>query len=393
MALIAAVALLATSLVSIEALVPVQDHSTVAGQQVKLHKIVALQQTGGAITKGRQPKDEGHKFLNKEELKPITSIHCLQEKQRHPNVHCVDKEVTFEGAIDMGNFPNWQQPVCHANGEFMCDPANLLKPKEQTATQVRLQGFKERNMINCGEFSAKQDSHSADWFQKDMPHHGGRLGLEDHRPFNLAVVVADQWPSNEMDPKSIEYFGNVIMSQWGLMPIYNGVDTGNRVNQVYSDTIAKDNCPNTAVLFILPKYHEAFISSPSCEFLCASKGGPEVIAATLAGLDRGGLQEAVLSGIDQIEKVLEVTKPLSMEKPWARQAVGSQTKELMKADATWVWIIRLGYIFTIGFAVMCIVAFVYFVLLPQGPQNFRSVSSMSGVNARKAIQGHMAQGQ
>lgn len=387
---ITVVALVAASLVSIEALSSVQDVNSTA-PLVKPHGVAALQKH--SIPKQR---GEGNKFLDKRELSAIPTVRCLQEKQRHPNRPCSDPRdgKRFYGDINMGHFPNWRDEVCHSNQEFFCDAESLMKIPEQTVAQVRLQEFKERNMVNCGAFSKKQDPHSKWWYDQENKQHNGRLGLEDHRPFNLAVVVADEWPQNEMDPKSIDYFGRVIMSQWGLQPIYNGVDNGNGVNEVYQFDQYTENCPNTAVLFILPKFHEAYISSPSCEFLCASRGGPEVIAAILAGLDRGGLQEAVMSGIDQIEKVLNVTLPLSVQQAPVQKLFNSgKSDELAKSDAFWVWAMRFAYAFVVIIALLSVGAFLYYVALPQKPASLRSISSMQGVNGRKTLQEHFAQGQ
>jgi len=206
-------------------------------------------------------------------------------------------------------------------------------------------------------------------YEKKHPVFSGRLGLEDYRQFNLAVMLADEWPSSEMDPKSMQYFGRVVMTKWGLMPIYNGVDNGNPVDQYHLRDGYRGNCPSTAVLFILPRYHEAYLLSPSCEFICASRGGPEVIAATLAGLDRGGVREAVLAGIDQIEKVLKISIPMSIQQlPVKRQYKGSVSGDMMRSDATFVWAIRIAYAFVIFLALFFMGSCVYFVVLPEGKE-------------------------
>jgi len=296
----------------------------------------------------------------------------------------------------MGHFPHWQQPVCHSNQEFFCDPEMLLKPQEQTDVQKQLQLFKERTLVNCGEFSASGDPHSDHWYDEESKTHVGRLGLEDFRPFNLAVVVADEWPRNEMDPKSIEYFGRMVMTQWGLSPIYNGVDNENSVNQYarydagnkQSDLYYR-TCPNTAVIFILPRSHEAFLVAPNCDFICQSRGGPEVVAAILAGLDRGGLQEAIRAGVDEVGKALQATSAFNHAKApvpsrWNRGHAG----EIMHSEESWAWAIRFWYGVVIALAVIGVAAFVYFVLLPgQEPRSSRSgVSAMTSANGRKEIQ-------
>jgi len=373
----------------------------------KPHKITALQrstiatQVNIVAQKGtlNKPRGEGRHFLHKDELQPIVSVHCLQEKQLHPDRPCseLEDEKSFSGPINMGHFPNWQDGVCNSNFEYFCDPANLFKDQERQMALQRLQVFNERMMVNCGEFSPEQDPHSSSWYDANNPVHYGRLGLEGHRPFNLAIVVADEWPSTERDPKSLEYFGNVIMAQWGLMPKYNGVDHNNNVNknpnsanQVYSFNDANRNCPNTAVLFILPRYREAFLSSPSCKFICESRGGPEVVAATLAGLDRGGLQEAVTMGIDEVEKILQVTgeHKASDQNPFT----GLNTRNLMENDTAWIWTLRMLYVLVIGIALLFIVAFVYYVLLDKARHSRTSYSAMTDANGRRTLQETYMQG-
>merc|ERR1719486_1262548 len=113
----------------------------------------------------------------------------------------------------------------------------------------------------------------------------------------------------------MQYFGRVVMSEWGLSPIYNGVDAENAVDQseMYSWDDYQANCPTTAMLIILPDHHEAFLSAPSCEFICQSRGGPEVVAETLAALDKGGVAAAINAGIAEVDRVLSQTLPLSLK--------------------------------------------------------------------------------
>jgi len=346
-----------------------------------------------AKNKGKGEDSQGRHFLDKHDLESISSVRCLEEKQRNPERPCSElgsHKTTFseDATFNMGHFPHWKDHVCHSNQEFFCDASNQLKPDQQTETQQRLQLMKERTLVNCGEFSKKQDPDTAHWYDKvngaQNPFHHGRLGLEDFRPFNLGVVVSDEIPANERDPKSMEYFGRLLMTKWGLTPIYNGVDNGNGVNQIDTWGEYTRNCPNTAVLFISPKTREVTLTSPSCEFICPARGGPEVIAAALYGLDHGGTQEAIMRGIDAVNRVLKVSLPLSIQKA----SVPTLHPGLAKSDAAWVWTMRLGLIFVIGFALMSVVAFVYYVLLPQKDVPFHRTSfrAMNGAGGRREIQ-------
>lgn len=336
-------------------------------------------------------KSPGHHFLTRQQIGKIDSIHCLQDKQRNPNRPCAEKtddsSTTFEGAMRIGHYPHWTDRVCHGEQEFFCDPTELLTPPDQHTATEHLRLFKERTLVNCGQLESVMDPDAERrWYEKKHPIMTGRLGLEDYRPFNLAVMLADEWPSSEMDPKSMQYFGRVVMTEWGLMPIFNGVDNGNPVNQ-YHETWDEyhSNCPNTAVLFILPRYHQAYLLSPSDEFIGAGRGGPEVIAATLAGLERGGVHEAVMAGIDMVEKVLKVSIPGSLEQaPVQRRYKGSATADMMKSDATFIWALRFAYAFVVLLAVVFLGSFIYFILLPEGKER-RSRTLMGDGGNRLAL--------
>jgi len=359
----------------------------------KPHKMAALQRSTL-----KKPTSEGRNFLHKTQLQPITSIHCLQEKQRNPNAPCQDlPEEAFAGPIDMGNFPSWQDGICNSNYNYFCDSSNLFERQERQATLERLQLFNERMMVNCGEFSPDDDPHSNHWYDKQNPVHYGRLGLQGFRPFNLAIVVADEWPSSERDAKSMEYFGRVIMAQWGMMPIYNGVDHHNSVNknhknanQLYKFSEYNKNCPNAAVLFIIPKSRQVYLSSPSCKFICESRGGPEVVAATLAGLDRGGLEEAVLMGMNQVEKILQVTgeRSPSAQTPFT----GSKNGSFMDSDASWVLMLRLLCVLLIGLALIFAGAFVYYVMFDKARITRTTYSALTDAHGRHTLEEAFMQG-
>jgi len=350
------------SIVFVCVLLAIADASVPANatsRATKPHKIAAPQRSTL-----NEPHSKGH-FLHKHELQPIISIGCLQEKQRNPSRPCSEEqEPGFSGRIDMGHFPNFKDGICNSNMEYFCDPANLFGRKERQVAQEHLQVFNQRTQVKCDALESEQaDSHL--------------------RSFNLALVVADEWPSTEMDLKSMEYFGNVIMAQWGLVSNYNGVDHQINVNENHK---YNSNCPNAAMLVILPRYHQAFLISPSCKFICQSRGGPEVVAATLVGLDRGGLQEAVKMGIDEIQKILQVTGENKAS------ATGSKTTMLMDDERVYAWTIRLLYAVVIFAALFFITAFVYYVLLDKARLTRTSLSAMTDPNGRRTLQTAFMQG-
>lgn len=337
----------------------------------------------------KRPGESGH-FLSNRQLDPITSIRCLQEKQEHPYRPCGQPPAkdTFDNRVplSLGHYPTWRDYDCHSNNEFFCDPEKLLTSSDRFDAQERLRLTKERTLVNCGQMESIMDADAKRrWYEKKHPVYTGRLDLEDYRHFNLAVALADDWPSSELDPQSMEYFGRLIMSRWGLMPIYNGVDNGNGVNQHYSWREYYSSCPNTAILIILPKYHHAFIYAPSCEYVCATRGGPEIIAATLRGLDRGGVKEAIMKGIDAFDKVMKVTKPLSIQPaPVKKMWRGSVSRDIAADDAAWIWTLRVVYVFLIVLFIFIVVSFVYYNFYPKRePESvFRVLAEDTGAQRR-----------
>lgn len=374
---------------------PTVDHKASAGDHaVKSHGISALQRANSKTPAYlehdlQHPEDTAKTryFLPSEVLKPIHSIRCLEEKQRFPDRPCEDQSLKFNGPINLGHFPHWQDVACNSDNEFFCDPGKLLAAHELDMVHQRLQFFRERTQVSCGAFDANDDQHHQHWLNgKDI--YTGRAGLQDFRPFNLAIVIGDEWPSNEMDAKSMDYFGRQVMTEWGLMRSWNGVSYGDGVNEAYAQGEQDRTCSNAAVLFVLPRYHQAFFTGPSCELLCASRGGPEIVAVTLAGLDRAGTAYGILSAIDEVSKALNVTTALS------RQRFDIQTRwrgnnhgDMLKTEAGWVWFIRLAYVLVLAAAVFFVWAFVYFVMLPKKTSpTRRSFADMNSMNARRDMQ-------
>jgi hypothetical protein len=348
--------------------------------------VAALQK--GVAKAGQNPG----RFLTKQELASISTVRCLHDKQRNPHGPCQpqeEEEPFLEGTLGIGHYPHYRDRVCHSNQEFFCDPTKLMSAPEQMETSERLRLFKERTLVNCGQLESILDpavgsgQNDASWgrlgtlrgYEQNNVVRSGRLGMQDYREFNLAVVLADEWPSSIRDATSMKTFGWRVMSEWGLQPIYNGVDNGNPVNEYRNSWNGyRANCPTTAVLIILPRYHDAFLTSPSCEFICETRGGPEVVAATLAGLDSGGLEKAILMGIEQVGKVLEATIPRSIQQdeenqPWKKyvNVHGHVESAAQSADGL-IWTMRFLYAFVIFAFVFSIGAFCYFTFVPEEKQ-------------------------
>jgi hypothetical protein len=257
-------------------------------------------------------------------------------------------------------------------------------------TSERLRLFKERTLVNCGQLESILDPDAERrGYEKRNPVWSsmrtnyanddskmGRLGMQDYREFNLAVVLADEWPSSIRDATSMKTFGWRVMSEWGLQPIYNGVDNGNPVNEFRTQWNGyHSNCPTTAVLIILPRYHDAFLTAPSCEFICETRGGPEVVAATLAGLDSGGLEKAIMMGIEQVGKVLDETIPKSIQQDeenqaWKKyvQSAHGHVESTSESAEGLIWTMRFLYALVIFAFLFSIGAFCYFTFVPEEKQ-------------------------
>lgn len=248
-----------------------------AGAMLALVVAALLPATGLSI----QPRVEGH-FLTNHELSNISSVDCLEAKQKDPTFKCKSENYTsFVGKISAGNFPDYQDSVCKSvNGEFFCDPKGLLTVKERTSLAVELKRLREDNLVVCG----KQLNDKVD------PRH--------LQPFYLGVVLLSEWPMVEADPESLQQLGQIIASQWNMDKLYAGEPAG------------RLTCPTTGVLLVLPDLRQAYLSTPSCEFICQAHGGPEVITATVKAWHNHAKLDGVLAGMRAAYKILGESNPL-----------------------------------------------------------------------------------
>lgn len=311
-------------------------------------------------------KDGGH-YLTNSQLRGINTIHCLQAKQKHPKVDCGKEETNPAPILGIGTYPSsWRDPKCRSYDEFYCDPTGLLDPPGAapypTNMSERLRSFRTSTLVSCQALEQRRKDPETGDRPAVSKIEGGSLlpPPRDHRPFNLAVALADQWPRTELDPDSLQKFGQVLMGQWGLQSIYNGVDAENSVDPVWKWSEYYENCPNAAVLIILPRYEQVFLSSPSCEFICESRGGPEVVAVTQRALREAGLSAAIFAGIEAVERVLSEAKPLSLQKSApVRPSWRTDVSEYyLRQDQAWVFLLRFlmvmlicAFILTVFFAV------------------------------------------
>jgi len=304
---------------------------------------------------GVQPRFSGHR-LAEAELSPIYSVECLKAKQRNPSTVCVNQggaPTIPEDVPDLSitTYPDWKEPRCRSHGEYLCDPEGLLKDGQVVALAAVLQEIRELSPVPC-------------------LFHGGSEGIgvssgsfgdgdsgRDHRSFNLGVAFANKWPATENDPSSLQQFGMVTMANWEMQELYNGI----QVNYA--------SCPTSALLIILPDIRQAFLASPSCEFICKDRGGPEVVAATLAALDSGGPFAAAAAGAREVERVLK--KTLSMSRPVVPPGTfGEQAqawdREVGQSDEVWGTAQRILFGVIVGGCLIGLVALAGYAMSPQG---------------------------
>lgn len=219
-----------------------------------------------------QPKAKGY-FLTSSELDPITSVSCLEAKQRDAAVICDENGIAvlggdaFSGVITPGNYPNFKDRACYSGGAEYCDTGALLSTEEHEELGKYLKTLREQNLVTCG------------YLQKNplQPSH-----LEY---FYLGVAILDNWPVSATTPESLQAFGLNVAAQWQMAWKW----VGNFRN--------KASCPNEAMLIIEPKSRQAVIASVSCTFFCQEKSGAQVSVAFTAGLDTQNLLNATKNAI------------------------------------------------------------------------------------------------
>lgn len=236
------------------------------------------------------PEMVGH-MLTDHELQPVTNIACLEAKQVDPTVNCSTRApLGLESeampapniALNAGNYPTWKDPRCYSNGEYFCDPDRLLSPAQRIQLAAQMKKLREGQKITCGP----QLQHDP----VDKWH---------YEPFYLGVAIAKDWPQHESDAQSLQSFGRMLAGRWNMTYAWDG-------NPAFYA-----RCPNEAMLIILPEKRQAVLSSPSCMFLCQSKGGPEVATATILGLDSdGGLEAGVSAGMSEVYKAIAQSSPM-----------------------------------------------------------------------------------
>lgn len=314
--------------------------------------------------------------LNASQLSEILTVSCLKARQLDPNYPCKgSEEITDEmlealgktnwtnAPLSLGNYPSWRDRECHSGGHLLCDPAETLKDEAWvTVTDAMTKFEKVGTSVTCGSFETKM--------------HAARP--TEPRPFHLGVAIAsgNGFRREDTDAATLQKFGLYVLANWELLAAYNGIKVRTEVKAIYQQFLPVENCPDSAVLIVLPEHGKAFLSSPSCEFICAERGGPQVVAAVEDALLQGKpLQQAVVAGVQAVSDVLDRTgsMPLSMTEP--EMTMNRRTslenrkwwEHLKRTDVFWIWSQRVLFLVLMVFTIFVLASFAYFNCLPQTP--------------------------
>jgi hypothetical protein len=295
---------------------------------------IGTQKTAGA----RNPAPRGH-MLTDHELNLTESVACLQARQRDPGFDCSlliqygqSAGWKGDGQLNAGNYPSWADPLCHSDGHtYFCDPENLLTTTDREEVLKVMKEQRESHYITCGP----QVQHDP-------------IDKWNYQPFYLGVAIADNWPLQESDPSSLQAFGQILAGRWNMTFPWDG-------NPAFSA-----RCPNQGILIILPRYRQAYFSSSSCEFLCPTKGGPEVAAATIGNMNYHSLAAGVKAGVQQVYTALKETSPMhpvgwepveNTSGTWGGMPYGSAPQVSASTDA-WIWNWAQRIIFAVAVVVL-----------------------------------------
>jgi hypothetical protein len=181
----------------------------------------------------------------------------------------------WSGELNAGNFPSYKDAACHSGGGFLCDPYVVLTDSERSNVTSVLGRLRESTPVAC-----------------DLLNYPDKVDGDSFQPFYLGVAILKDWPVQQSDSESLQRLGQIVTGEWNMEKLYIGRP------RPYT------RCPNSGMLFIFPDNDHAFLSTESCQFMCESKGGPSVVAATLTALRSHGAGAAALAGINAAYKFM-----------------------------------------------------------------------------------------
>lgn len=227
-------------------------------------------------------------YLTPMELSRINTIDCLQLKIKNPYLNCsTDIGYNSNYKVSPANYPSWKDPECRSNGEFFCDPNRLLEDDQRLRLTNLLAKLRKKSAVLCGDTDPVDRWH--------------------YQPFYLGVAMAQDWPLHLSDSETLQLFGRMLAARWNMTFPWDGAP------------LPFSRCPNEGMLLILPTQKQVFLSTPNCEFLCSTSGGPEVVTAVSYMLNNKDIENAVRSGIETVYKLLNRTTPESADLVPSRQ--------------------------------------------------------------------------
>jgi len=295
-------------------------------------------------------------FVPDQVLGDIQSVACLEEKMQDVSSNCHTKSQgaapgsgpaqakvpTDESycsnrnsgdSLSISTYPHFTEDCCHSGGEYFCDPDELLTKEDQKSIHRDLNIFASIHPVQCPRLTPYR------YYQ-----HNDNYDQRYDRSFWLGVALAKDLPPSESDPDSLQTMGLLLLSKWGL-------------------TQPLEVCSHSAMLIIVPSERVAHIATSSCEFICAERGGPEVVTAVLAALDSGGPAAAVKAGIQETGRVVKRLDRLARRKRAASAQVGYE-ETMVRSERAWSFAQQVIFGLIIGAIFMSICGGIVVCLVP-----------------------------
>lgn len=259
--------------------------------------------------------DLAPQFQTPTDVGNVSAADCMRARKRDPTIVCGNMSAVdyffrqgFEGPISPVNYPHYTDPLCHSEGGFLCDPstdARSVGPSVARAVEVvedLLLGASGATAMTGEQHQSLSQRLVALRNQDENLVVCGRLQHDPvdswhYQPFYLGIAVLPAWPAQSSHVDTLQRMGEMIMADWNMGELYVGEP------QPYL------RCPTTALLLLSPSSGEAFLSSPSCEFICDSNGGGEVAARARAALRGEGPEDqrvysAAAAGAEEVYRQL-----------------------------------------------------------------------------------------
>merc|ERR1719265_474904 len=184
-------------------------------------------------------------FLTPMELSRIQTIECLQLKIKDPFLNCTTANIGYysDYELNAANYPSWKDPQCRSNDEFFCDPDNILTDGERSRITGLLKKLRSQSVALCGDHDPIDRWH--------------------YQPFYVGVALAKDWPLHLSDAETLQLFGRMLAARWNMSYPWDG------------SPLPFSRCATEGMLIVLPEQKQVFLSTPSCQFICSSRGGPE----------------------------------------------------------------------------------------------------------------------